>query len=99
MQLQVSSKSMRQHARDVLLTSASNGDHRLNLIALAMHGGKLTAMGAIIEDLKDIRLPDSRSGSWILAYMQNIRYTHSPYFGIAETNPPPPPVDAIGPPF
>jgi len=41
MQLQVSSKSMRQHARDVLLTSASNGDHRLNLIALAMHGGKM----------------------------------------------------------
>merc|ERR1719215_325710 len=73
MQLQVSSKSMRQRARDVLLASASKGDHRLNLIALAMHGGKMgfekiiKMIDTLVVDLKTEQSVDDDKKAYCLA--------------------------------
>merc|ERR1719215_2596805 len=73
MQLQVSSKSMRQRARDVLLASASKGDHRLNLIALAMHGGEMgfekiiKMIDNLVVDLKTEQSVDDDKKAYCLA--------------------------------
>merc|ERR1719215_2072884 len=73
MQLQVSSKSMRQRARDVLLTSAGRGDHRLDLIALAMHGGKMgfekiiKMIDNLVADLKAEQGVDDDKKAYCLA--------------------------------
>jgi len=73
LQVQVSSRSMRQHAMNVLRTSAHKADHRLDLIALAMHGGKIgfekiiTMIDNLVVDLKAEQGVDEDKKAYCLA--------------------------------